>query len=68
MSSVELTDGRGGGRDKGRAKSYNVEKAWTSIYYSVLSDVSEQNSAGSIYQFLSFGQLGKMLQFLTLGS
>ncbi len=68
VSSVELTDGRGGGRDGGRAKSYNVENAWSSIYHSVLSDVSEQNSAGSIYQFLSFGQLGKMRQFLSHGS
>jgi hypothetical protein len=35
VSPVELTDGTGGGR--GGAKSYDDEKAWSSINYSILS-------------------------------
>ncbi len=35
---VELTDGRGGGRRGwGGAKSYDDEKAWSSINHSILS-------------------------------
>jgi hypothetical protein len=35
VSSVELTDGRGGGR--GAKSSYDDKKAWTSIHHSILS-------------------------------
>jgi hypothetical protein len=39
VSLVELTDGRGGEGEKGRegAKSYDSEKAWSSINHSILS-------------------------------
>ncbi len=37
VSPVELTDGRGrAGRGGGEAKSYNIEKAWSSINHSIL--------------------------------
>ncbi len=37
MSPVELADGRGGGCWDG-AKSYDGEKAWSSIIHSILSE------------------------------
>jgi hypothetical protein len=45
MTPVELNDGRGGRAGGGEeAKSYDGEKAWSSIYHSVLSELS--NSRG----------------------
>ena len=43
MSPVELTNGRGG-RSEGGAKSYNHEKAWSSIYYPILSGKNVHHS------------------------
>jgi hypothetical protein len=38
VSTVELTDGRGGGASVGGgAKSYDGKKAWSSINHSILS-------------------------------
>jgi hypothetical protein len=38
VALIELTDGQGGGRgDGGGAKSYDGEKAWSSIIRSILS-------------------------------
>ncbi len=44
VSPVEPSDGRGGGGDVGGAKSYDGEKAWSSINHSVLS---VKNPSGS---------------------
>jgi hypothetical protein len=43
VSPVELTNGRGG-RSEGGAKSYDHEKAWSSIYYPILSGKNVHHS------------------------
>ncbi len=58
VSPVELTDGRGGGRG---TKSYDLEKAWPSINYSILSDQAPRLSGyakDSLVWLIWFGRLG----------
>ncbi len=47
---VQLADGRGGRGDGGRAKSYDCEKAWSSIYHSVLSVANSCQVRSSLFR------------------
>jgi hypothetical protein len=58
VSPVELTDGIGGEEGGGGAKTYDGEKAWSSINHSILSGWSgfkrQLNSVGPLYFFLFY--------------